>query len=290
MGLGPSEDPLQLCTGRAQNDSGVANPRGTTRRQPGASSLWSPTNAPRPKRLEAGHSWGPRTCPGPSARPSVSPEGPGKRPKAAFVATRVARAPTFNAGGWSCASSRQEPLRQFNPTGRSKEINEIVTFVTPAFFLLCIRSIPEAPRLPQERAKASSTRRGSHDWSRNRQLGCSSEAGIRTHSLLARWPVSAEMWGHVPLGELGPRSGQISGKAQSLLGDRTTRSPLGSLRGGGAHRVEPSDPARGPGAQRRHQPPGPQEENRAFNPLELYETPTERREAPSSPNEWGWGG
>lgn len=164
VGLGPSEDPLQLCTGRVQNDSGVANPRGTTRRQPGASSLWSPTNAPRPKRLEAGHSWGPRTCPGPSACPSVSPEGPGKRPKAAFVATPVARAPTFNAGGWSCASSRQEPLRRFNPTGRGKEINEIATFVTPAFFLLCIRSIPEAPRLPQERAKASSTRRGSHDW------------------------------------------------------------------------------------------------------------------------------
>lgn len=32
------------------------------------------------------------------------------------------------------------------------------------------------------------------------------------------------------MGALGPRSGQISGKAQSLLGDRTTRSPLGSLR------------------------------------------------------------
>lgn len=47
-----------------------------------------------------------------------------------------------------------------------------------------------------------------------------------------RWPVSAEgwVWGHVPLGALGPRSGQISGKAQSRLGDPTTRYPLGSLR------------------------------------------------------------
>lgn len=34
--------------------------------------------------------------------------------------------------------------------------------------------------------------------------------------------------------------------------------------------MEPSDIARGPGVQRRQLPPGLQEENRAFNPPEIY--------------------
>ena len=91
--------------------------------------------------------------------------------------------------------------------------------------------------------------------------------------------------GHAHLGALGRRSGQSSRKAQSLLGDPTTRRGLGSLQEvvhtGWSPVTGPEDQGRS--ADIRHL--ASRRKNRAFNPLELYEADRTQGE-----NVWGENG
>lgn len=124
----------------------------------GAWSLWSPTNAPRTKGLEAGRGWDPRTRLGPDVCPPVSPEVPGEKAKAAFRAAPVTPElpPLMPRAG--AVPAQPGATASLDPPGRGKGINKILIFTTQQPFLLCIRLIPEVLPDPQEPAKASGTR------------------------------------------------------------------------------------------------------------------------------------
>lgn len=97
------------------------------------------------------------------------------------------------------------------------------------FYLLCIRPTPDTPASPPR--------------IRARGLECikrrpcaikkpAAEAAARRPGFQpTSWPVAAESWawGHLPLGALGPRSGQISWKDRPGLEDLPTWCPLVSV-------------------------------------------------------------